>query len=567
MAQPRSHPADHSAANGLRRTRLAFALLVLCGFVAVFADFRELVPVRAGHWLASVQVVPALLALAGGALVPGLILAALLLLTLAVGRVYCSVLCPLGLLQDLAGRLARWFRLRRKPLPFSKEHTLLRHLFVWSGVAAALAGWGAFALTLLDPYSHFGRGVSLLARPALTWLNNKLVWLGEAAGWGALYRVDLPLPALGAVLFTAALLTLILGLAALRGRLWCNTACPVGTVLGWISRHAAFRLAIDKEACTRCAHCLRSCKAQCIDLRTSQIDASRCVACYNCVSACDEHGIRHTFAWRRKAAPPSAQATVADPARRSLLRGSVKGLFLGTGLALALDKAKASSAEPHDEAEPIDYDELHRQKARREAGHGKGRRSAGVVPPGAKSVEHLLAHCTACQLCVSACPKHVLQPALFEYGLKGFLKPRLDFEASYCDFDCRACGEACPDGAIALLPLEEKQVAQIGIASFHEERCIVKVNGKDCAACSEHCPTKAVETVPFGDNLRLPRVNDHLCIGCGACQFACPVKPDKAITVAGLQEHGRARRPESRPAPPQVDKPAPGTANGGDFPF
>ena len=139
------------------------------------------------------------------------------------------------------------------------------------------------------------------------------------------------------------------------------------------------------------------------------------------------------------------------------------------------------------------------------------------------------------------------------------MKPRMDYSTAFCNFDCRICGEVCPSGAITLLDLAEKQLTQIGEAHFDEKKCIVAVKGTDCAACSEHCPTKAVYTVPYGDNLRLPKVNPDLCIGCGGCEYACPAQPDKAITVSSRASTVAPRNLLSKRCRP----PAPA----GDFPF
>ena len=165
----------------------------------------------------------------------------------------------------------------------------------------------------------------------------------------------------------------------------------------------------------------------------------------------------------------------------------------------------------------------------------------------------------ACHLCLSACPTHVLQPAFLEYGFLGMMKPRLDFTKAPCTYTCRECTVVCPDGALGRDGLADKQLIRIGEAHLDVEQCIVKTKGTDCAACSEQCPTQAVTTVPYGQNLRLPQLNADYCIGCGGCEFACPVLPRKAITVTGLQRHGRAKKP--------VEKKAVAPVPTGDFPF
>lgn len=503
----------------LKPLRVALALVSLGVLTAAFLDFRGLVPASLAHWFAAVQLGPAALAAAAGGGLAIVALAALLVLTLVCGRVYCSVVCPLGILQDVVSRL----RARRaKPLRFAPENRALRYGLLTALLLAVTLGASGVAFTLLDPYSHFGRIVATLGRPLLVAVNNTLVPAAQALGSQTLYRVPPPAPALGVVLFAFAFAAVVAALAALRGRLYCNTVCPVGTALGLLSRVSAFRLVIDRDACTKCADCLRACKAQCIDLRTGTVDASRCVACANCLGACTHHGIGYRFAWRRTAEKPAAP----NPERRTLVAG-----------ALLLPLAALKTVEP---VAPVV-------------------RRGPVAPPGASGVERLLDRCTACQLCVSACPTQVLQAAVFDYSWEGFAKPRLDFERAFCNFDCRRCGEVCPTGAIALLELADKRLTSIGTAKFEQKLCIVETDGTDCAACSEHCPTKAVNTVPFRQNLRLPQVNEDLCIGCGACEFACPVRPARAIVVVPRAEHTRAKKAvEAKPALP---KPA------GDFPF
>jgi ferredoxin len=126
---------------------------------------------------------------------------------------------------------------------------------------------------------------------------------------------------------------------------------------------------------------------------------------------------------------------------------------------------------------------------------------------------------------------HVLQTSFFEYGLSGVFQPKMDFTGSYCKFDCIKCSEICPTGAIQPLVVKEKQQIQIGLAVFLKNQCLVVEKQKPCAKCAEHCPTKAIELMPYLGDLKIPKVSSGLCNGCGACEFYCPVRPDRAIYV------------------------------------
>jgi len=528
----------------LKLLRVIAALVVFAGLTAALVDFRSLVPAALGHWLASVQLVPSLAALVTGA---SLSLAGIIILvaTLAVGRVYCSAICPLGILQDVIARVAAWTRRKGTGfMPYAPPLTWLRQLFLWSAVAGVAAGWSGLTLALLDPYSNFGRIASDIFRPLVTLANNAVVGLANAVGISSLYRVEPSWGGAAALHQPALLLLLLIVLVALRGRLFCNTLCPVGTFLGLLAQRGAFRLTIHPADCSKCGDCLHVCKAQCIDLRVQRIDFSRCVACYNCIDVCTKQGIGYRFAWARPS-PTRPAATTPDWQRRAFITGTAVAMtaFSGAGLLRLAQVQKLRT----------------NRAGGKEGDQNEPELSHAICPPGAASIDRFLDRCTACHLCISACPTHVLQPAFFEYGFAGLMMPRLDFTKSFCTYTCRTCEEVCPDGAISLLELADKQVTRIGEAQLDEDKCIVKTKGTDCAACSEQCPTQAVSTVPYGSNLRLPRLNRDLCIGCGACEYACPVQPEKAIIVAGLRRHGRAQKPP--------DKKAVAPTPAGDFPF
>jgi ferredoxin len=351
--------------------------------------------------------------------------------------------------------------------------------------------------------------------------NNASVRVAGAMGWHALFRAEPHWAGFAALHQPLVMLLLLAIMVTVAGRLYCNTLCPVGTLLGWLAQRAAFRLEINPTACQKCGDCLKVCKAHCIDLRAQTIDFSRCVACYNCIGTCDRHAVQYRYGWKPAAGIP--ENVVANAERRAFVSQAI----LGTVGVSAITRL------------------------------GPG--SSIVCPPGSGGVEEFIERCTACHLCVSECPTGVLQPTFLEYGFAGLMKPRLAYPAAFCNYDCRRCGEVCPDGAIKLLDLAEKHLTKIGEATFHRDKCVVVTNGTDCAACSENCPTKAVTTIPYGDNLRLPSLNADLCIGCGGCQYACPVQPDKAITVAGLRRHKLAKQfIEPRATLPKTS---------GDFPF
>jgi ferredoxin len=591
----------------LKPLRVAGALVVGSGLTAALMDFRDAMPASVGHWLGAVQMVPATIAFATGAgLAAGVIVVVILAVTLLVGRVYCSVVCPLGVLQDGIARLAAWRRERPSRLPHARPQNALRYGFLGLTLAGVAAGWGGLTLALLDPYSSYGRIAAGLFRPLLVLANNAVVGFAELLGFPLLYRVETPWLGAGVLVLPLVMLTLVGVLAVRRGRLFCNTVCPVGTLLGLVARRAAWRLTIEQSACVRCGECLPVCKAQCIDLRAGVIDASRCVACYNCIGACPELGIAYDYAWTPPVPEPGTETEPEEetdpdgepePEPAAPLSEGVAIVGAGGGAADSVRRSLVRSSDPQDAfadapmPAPARWGQgpppalnalpgLPANPARRVFLGGAmaataaslstnlfaagmepppdPNQSTAVCPPGAGSVDRYLNRCTACHLCVSACPTQVLRPALLEYGFAGYLRPRLDYTRSFCNFDCRRCGEVCPTGAIALLALPEKQVTRVGRAVLTRELCVVEKDGTDCAACSEHCPTKAVHTVPFRDNLRLPEVRDELCIGCGACEFACPVVPKKAILVTGRRRHERAEKVDEAklaPANPTEDFP------------
>lgn len=524
---------------GLRQV-VAFIYLLLFAFT--FIDFSNYLPEKFINWFLYLQFMPSLIRITqvGGLMATGFIV--VLILTFLFGRVYCSALCPLGILQDLMARL----RAKRARYKYLKPWNIIRYSSLAVVVITALAG-SLFLLYMLDPYSFAGRIFSDLVRPIYYWGNNVLVKiLGHFSNY-SLHHVPFKGMPWQGMLITGGLTLGLFVMAWRWGRLFCNSFCPVGAILSLVSKFSVFRLKIDDTACTFCNRCVRDCKATCIDIKTQEIDFSRCVACYNCIDSCKEGGIGYRFAYTKKQVIDKENI---NDSRRSFLVTSTS-MIVGATL---LGKTYKSIAQGNGKGQGKG-----KGRGNKVAGSVHNERSAPITPPGSYTVKHFQTACTACHLCVTACPTHVLQPSLREYGFFGMLQPHMDFHSGFCNFDCTICGDICPTGAIRPLQLETKKRTQLGIAKFHKANCIVHTDSTDCGACSEHCPTKAVHMIPYR-GLYLPEVRDELCIGCGACEYACPTTPYKAIYINGNPEHLVAELPE------EIDE-GPRKSELDDFPF
>lgn len=515
----------------LKKVRVVVALLIGFLFFAVFVDFRGMIPEAWARTLAETQFVPALLRMLRVGWLAAAALVALLVVTLITGRTYCSFLCPLGIMQDLLSRLGKRFNLNQK-YRFRKAIGWLRYGLLALAVIVFLTG-SASIVNLLDPYSIFGRTVGYLAQPLVVLTNNLAAFVLNKLDYFGVYAVKLPLVHWQVLVWTGGWLALVAVLALRRGRLYCNTVCPVGTLLGFLSRVSVFKVKLT-DSCTACGKCARVCKAECIDPTAQTVDSSRCVACFNCLEVCRFNAIG--FSSKKKHRPLVARQTNVDVSKRQFFRKVVTGSAV---LSVAVSKAAAVDIKSNKGLTPLN-------------------RKHHASPPGSESLPHFNATCTGCSLCVTACPTKVLQPAFLEYGLAGMMQPFMDFGSGLCTYECTACSEVCPTGAIFRLTIEQKKKTQVGVAKFIQANCIVETHGTDCGACSEHCPTKAVNMVPYKGKLVIPEVKEDICVGCGACEHACPVSPYKAIFVAGHELHQEAKPPKTKKAEIEIEE---------DFPF
>ncbi|ADQ79539.1 ferredoxin-type protein [Paludibacter propionicigenes WB4] len=493
----------------LKKIRVASAIFFFLPILLFFIDFTGKLPLQL-HKFLDIQLIPALLSL------NVIMLIALVVLTLLFGRIYCSTICPLGVYQDIVSWKSRLFRKKAKQYRFIflKPHNLIRYSILVVTAIVFICGSSSLIL-LLDPYSTFGRIVSQLVRPLFIMANNGLTdILGKMNNY-TLYKVDqvgfVPV-ALGISIFFFVLVTVM---SWFKGRLYCNTICPVGTALGFISKISIFHISIEESNCNNCGLCEKHCKSNCINSDTKKVDDSRCVSCYNCISTCKKGGIKYHNRYKFKKAHTITTGDI-DNGRRTFLLAS--GAVLST-VALANTKKLVTNNEAMLTRKPI-------------------------MPPGAGNIEHFNKHCTGCQLCVTKCPMHVLKPAALQYGFSGITQPHLVFSThTFCTYECEICTSVCPTSALRKLPIEEKKRTQIGVAKFRKSKCVVFTDEKDCGACSEHCPTQAVHMIPYKDGLTIPEVTEDICIGCGACESICPARPYQAIYIEGNETQILAKKP------------------------
>lgn len=506
-----------------RKIRILLAVIFFISVTWLLVDFTGTAHAYLG-WMAKIQLLPALLALNIGALI------FVFALTFFMGRVYCSVICPLGVMQDLIA----WFRKKKNKYSYSPSKDLMRSLILaLSGLFISLNM--SFITAFVAPYSTYGRIVSTIVSPIYKLANNGLASVAEHFGSYAVYGVDVWMKSITALVISILTWLIIAVLAWRGGRTWCNTVCPVGTLLGIVSRHSIFKIKIKENACVNCKKCERNCKASCIDVASHTIDYSRCVMCGDCIEECNKGAIS-LLKSTAKCDKAKKTETTAEPSkeRRAVLTSSL--LLAGTALVKAQDKTTDGGFAVIEEKK-------------------KPKREKLIVPPGAQSLRNLTSHCTSCQLCVDSCPNDVLRPST---SLDRFMQPEVSYERGYCRPECNRCSEVCPTGAILPVTVEERTALQVGHAVWVKDNCLPVSEGTPCGLCARKCPAQAIQMVPMqagvhfegyrwvdADGKEVPRdkvllipvVNEEKCIGCGACENLCPSRPFSAIYVEGHDVH------------------------------
>ena len=520
----------------LKTVRIILALFSISAMVALFLNAAG----WAGQhldWLAKIQFMPALLS---ANIIAFLFL---IVLTLLVGRLYCSVICPLGIMQDVIIRIRKWTASKTKrkvglykylpPKAFVRRGILILFLIV---VLLGLLNVAAVSLaSFIEPYSEFGRIVTAFGTPVYDGVNN---WLADKSAADGSYTFVTINRVTSTMIFIIASVTFVVValFAWFTGRGYCNEICPVGTILGFLSRYSWLKPVINSEICNGCHSCERHCKSKCIDSANKAIDYSRCVDCMDCIGVCRQGAIKFRHPSKKEASrkfsniayvKPSkpARETAVDKSRRAFLTTS--GILTGVAVAKAAEKTVGKVTDGG--LTPLKDKKPHARKLR-------------MVPPGAISQAHINQHCVGCQLCIEACPNGLLSPST---DLATLMQPVMEYTNDYCHPECTACSNVCPAGVFHPLDEVAKSSWKIGTAVVNLDACL-SANGTDsCGNCERHCPAGAITMAQVSetDSRLMPVVNENACVGCCACEYNCPVgsvasmKDDMAaIYVEGLKE-------------------------------
>lgn len=369
-----------------------------------------------------------------------ILLFSLILITFVFGRIYCSLLCPFGILQEILSFLLKPFKLNfaKKPI---KNHPA--KYIICSVSLGLLVGGSVFLFKYLDPYTNFG-GLFTLSLSAIT------------------------------------VSTIVFVLILFKDRFFCTNICPVGAILGLISKISVFQITISDD-CTNCKRCEKICPSNCIDIENKNVDNETCIKCQKCIGVCPLEGIGY-----------NKKRTVHknfSPKRRELILSGINLAIFG--FAIKIGNIVAENL-------PSKIKNI-------------------ILPPGAISEKSFINKCLNCNLCVKNCPSKVIKTADEEFGAV-----HLDYTNSYCEYDCNLCSKICPSGAIKKLSLKEKQKTRIAIAVLNKDKCI------KCLKCKNICPYNAI-IINENNTITL---DSSKCVGCGMCKTKCAVDAIEIYSVS-----------------------------------
>src|SRR5512143_310822 len=444
-----------------------------------------------------------------------------IVITLIFGRVFCGWVCPLGTLNNPVGSI-------RKKRP---EDLYVKGYRVKYYILIAILGSAVFTLQpvgIMDPLSLLIRSFSVSVYPLFNY--------GVRSAFDAIYAANpagiagISEPVYTALkktvlsfeqsfydqgVFIGMVFFLVIGLNLIEKRFWCKYLCPLGALLGILSRFSLLKRSVS-EGCTSCGVCATACQGNAQPETKGQWRDTECLVCRNCDDICPHNAVSFGF-------KPTGKAAAMDLGRRRVIASVVSGI-VSVPLLRTTPLSKTGAQEP-----------------------------ALLRPPGALEEKEFLKRCVKCGDCMKVCTTNGLQPTLFEAGIEGIWSPVLVPRIGYCEYRCTLCGQVCPTGAIKKLSIEEKAKVKIGLAMIDKGRCLPWTHGRPCIVCEEVCPTskKAIwlEEARVRDRqgktmvVKQPHVDLELCIGCGICETKCPVLGRPAIYVSNV---GESRSKENR---------------------
>jgi len=486
----------------LTRTRTLAQAFFLCLFLFLLfsADFERIRGYRVALFLQIDPLIAIATALANRALHSGMLLSLLVLVpTIFLGRVFCGWVCPFGALHHFFSWLFRP-KGRERRIEANRYRRYFAVKYYALAAFLVLAAFGVTQIGLLDPIGLLTRSLAASLMPACA---------VATGGYGLPARTFLRGWLLGGILVTLLLLNAVIP------RFFCRVLCPLGALLGVVSRLGIFQVYRSEAKCIHCDRCAANCQGA--SDPQAKPRRSECLVCMSCREICPTDAISF------RAVPPDRDAVVGpDVSRRRIL---------GAGVVAALGFPLLRSAARTDRLP----------------------RPGLIRPPGAEPEDDFLGKCVKCGECMKVCPTNVIQPALFEAGIEGVWTPIMVNRTGYCAYNCALCGRVCPTGAIREFSLDEKLgrgdfsgPIKIGTAFVDKSRCLPWAMNTPCIVCEEMCPVspKAIylqraEVVNSAGKrvvVQRPVVDPARCTGCGICEHNCPVYDKRAIRVSSVGE-------------------------------
>ena len=454
-----------------------------------------------------------------------------------IGRFFCGWICPFGTINHFFSSF--------KPEKKGMKRIASNHFKQWMNtkyyilvLMLTLALCTSLQAGLLDPIPFLVRSLSTGIMPAIDYAMRYTLDALYGTNIGLLHAVA----DAGYALFSGTVLTykqqffnhgLIIGTFFLFilvmnrfiTRFWCRGICPLGALLGLMSRYAIFGMRKEHEKCDDCNKCLLHCQGGCDPQGHTPVKQADCLLCFNCEGVCSNGAVNFSFFPNQT---PKTVQLLPDLKRRRVLESVAAGV-------VAVPLMRAS------------------------LGLDKNFNSQLIRPPGSLEEKEFLARCIRCGQCMKACPTNAIQPALFDAGVEGLWTPMLVMRVGFCEYNCVQCSQVCPTGAIWKMTEDQKigkaarpgsngepKPVKIGTAFFNRGRCLPWAMDTPCIVCEEFCPVspKAIwvieEQMTKHDgnvvSVKLPRIDPERCVGCGACENACPVHDRAAIHVTSIGE-------------------------------